>query len=202
MSINKMRGLVFVVCQLLRHCLVTIQQLLIDMPLHDLYFNGPLLYGYGFWGGTAKEEICTTLSPGTTAFFWRNNSDQCDSVLDMRFNAFKVAVKFGVYLLCVYRLIHWACFQLFVMRPMLKRVDGILHLQDQAEAAARSRSRSRARSLTSTHQHDVLVRQPQPQPQPQHDHHFWHKSFLRSRSSARTRGRTASPRPRDPEKAT
>lgn len=187
MSINKMRGLLFVVCQLLRHCLVTTQQFLIDTPLHDLYFNGPLLYGYGFWGGTAKEEICTTLSPGTTAFFWSNNSDQCDSVLDMRFNAFKVAVKFGGYLFCVYRLIHWACFQLFVMRPMLKRVDHIL--QDQVEA--------RARSLPSTHQHDVLVRQPQAQ----HDHYFWHKS-LRPRSSARTQGRTASPRPRDPERAT
>ena len=105
-----------------------IQEQLVDSPLRTLYFQGPLMAGYGFWAGAAKEDMCASLSPGTSAFFWSSNMTQCEALLQQRYTAFCVAIKFMLYLWALYRLVHWATFQLFVLRPVLRRVDHIMEL--------------------------------------------------------------------------
>ena len=131
MRTNKMRGFLNAVMHAARQGASAVRQAVLDVPLHQLYFHGPLLYGYGFWGGASKEDMCTALAPGTTAFFWSQNQHQCDDVLNLRFNAFRIAVQFGLYLFVMYRLAQWCCFQLFVLRPMLKRVDGMIKAQQE-----------------------------------------------------------------------
>jgi hypothetical protein len=106
-----------------------IQEQLVDSPLRTLYFQGPLLAGYGFWAGASREDMCASLSPGTSAFFWSANAAQCEALLQQRYVAFCVAVKFILYLWALYRLLHWASFQLFVLRPVLRRVDHMMELR-------------------------------------------------------------------------
>lgn len=118
-----MRTLLRCVVHLTKQGLAHVHHLLIDAPLRQLYFRGPLLAGFGFWAGAAKEDMCAMLSPGTSAFFWGHNSAQCEALLQQRFDAFSIAIKFVLYLLAMYRLLHWVCFQLFVMRPVLRRFD-------------------------------------------------------------------------------
>lgn len=129
MCLNKMRTLLRSVVHLARQGLIQVHHMLVDAPLQQLYFKGPLLAGYGFWAGAAKEDMCAMLSPGTSAFFWSQNSAQCEALLQQRFDAFSIAIKFGLYLLAMYRLIHWIFFQLFVLRPVLRRIDIITQHQ-------------------------------------------------------------------------
>jgi hypothetical protein len=124
-----MRTFLRAVVHLTKRGLAQLQHVLVDAPLQQLYFRGPLLAGYGFWAGAAKEDMCAVLSPGTSAFFWTQNSAQCEALLQQRVDAFCIAIKFALYLLAMYRLIHWISFQVFVLRPVLRRVDAIMGTQ-------------------------------------------------------------------------
>ena len=88
-------------------------------PMHTLYLHGPLIHGYGFWGGQAHEDICAALMPGTSAIFWLTHADQCASVIDKRLDAFVTASAAFLYIYALYKLIHAACFYVFVLRPLL-----------------------------------------------------------------------------------
>lgn len=92
---------------------------LLITPLHALYFHGPLLHGYGFWAGTAAEDMCAALMPGTSALFWISHVDECAAVLDRRFHAFLTAILVAGYIGLLYKLITAGCFYLLVVRPLL-----------------------------------------------------------------------------------
>lgn len=98
----------------------------ITSPLHTLYFHGPLLHGYGFWGGASAEDICAALMPGTTASFWTTQPVQCAIVMDRRFYAFLTATTTLLYGVALYKLIHAACFYLFIMRPLLRSASRLV----------------------------------------------------------------------------
>jgi hypothetical protein len=96
-----------------------IKNLVFVRPMHTLYLHGPLFHGYGFWGGQAHEDICAALMPGTSALFWLAHADQCAAVIDKRLDAFVTASATFLYIYALYKLIHAACFYLFVLRPLL-----------------------------------------------------------------------------------
>lgn len=92
-------------------------------PLHSLYFNGPLLNGYGFWGGTKQEDICAAIFKGTSALFWMEHENDCTTLLISRFNAFLISVQFFIYVVCIYRIVSWCSFRFFILNPTIHRLE-------------------------------------------------------------------------------
>lgn len=114
--------------QLLALCHVT-YGVFVETPLRALYYSGPLLHGYGFWGGTPLEEVCATLMPGTSGLFWLQHVSQCKEVVETRFRAFLTAASMLIYALVVYKLFAAACFYFFVCRPLLRTPALTSHYQ-------------------------------------------------------------------------
>lgn len=99
---------------------------LVITPLHNLYFRGPQLNGYGFWGGATAETVCAALLPGSQASFWAAHAHECDALLSQRFDAFCVAVQTVVYMLFMFKLIHCFTFHWLVVQPTLMRLERLL----------------------------------------------------------------------------
>lgn len=49
-------------------------------PLRRLYLRGPRLWGWGFWGGAAVEDICASIS-NAPARFWSEHLDACADLI-------------------------------------------------------------------------------------------------------------------------
>jgi hypothetical protein len=112
----------------LEHVVYGLHDVFIRRPLHSLYFKGPVIHGYGFWGGILPEDACAVISPGTSAYFWISNMSQCDLILDQRFIAFLTAVEVLTYLFYVYRLIYWFGMRVFIINPVMRRIETILSI--------------------------------------------------------------------------
>jgi hypothetical protein len=96
-------------------------------PLHELYFHGPLLHGWGFWGGNAPETVCASMLPGSHASFWLQHLHDCDALLQQRFHAFSVGVHFVVYTLILFKLLQGILFHCLVIQPALSRIECLLN---------------------------------------------------------------------------
>lgn len=110
----------------LEHVVYRLHDVFIRRPLHSLYFNGPALHGYGFWGGISPEDACAVISPNTSAYFWISNMSQCDLILDKRFVAFLTAVEVLTYMFYVYRFIYWFGMRVFIINPVMRRFETII----------------------------------------------------------------------------
>jgi hypothetical protein len=111
---------------LARHASQTLLNVLVVAPLNSLYFRGPQLNGYGFWGGATAETICAAMLPGSQASFWAVHADECHALLYQRFDSFCVAVQTVVYMLFMFKLIHCFTFHWLVVRPTLVRLERLL----------------------------------------------------------------------------
>jgi hypothetical protein len=116
--------------------LATLHHSMISLPLKQLYFHGPLLHGYGFWGGTPHEDICAALSPGTAASFWLKNSDECTRIVDQHFDAFLISIQFLLYTVTLYKLVSWCFVRYFVIQPTLTHIEQLLSMKACAQCSA------------------------------------------------------------------
>lgn len=96
-------------------------------PLRGLYFNGPALGGYGFWGGADPADMCAQLT-GVPASTWSVGpmSGQCDALLERHFRAFAWAVCFSVYAWGAYSVASLVWFRYAVVRPMADELRSVL----------------------------------------------------------------------------
>ena len=89
---------------------------LVVHPLRVLYFHGPT--ALGFWGGSALPDICYTLT-STPSQFWHEHTDECVHLVERKFDAFRVAVTFSVYVLVLLRLFDALVLHACFTRPLL-----------------------------------------------------------------------------------
>lgn len=82
--------------------LLRVYRWLLIAPLQKLYFGGPQLYGYAFWGGRERADICAELT-NVPAEFWQSQPDQCEQLLDKQFRAFLIAIETLLYLYLLYK---------------------------------------------------------------------------------------------------
>lgn len=116
---------------------------LVDAPLRELYFNGPELvifalnsgsnlFSVGFWKGLNKEDICAQLT-GVSALHWQQAApnDECASIVERHYNAFRIGVFFFVYIYIVYQFGH-LIFARYLPAVMFSSYSSILcQLQQQ-----------------------------------------------------------------------
>ena len=77
-----------------------------ETPLRILYFKGPLLGGYGFWGNKPASFICSELTT-VEAHHWDTHLDVCEKIIEEHFHAFHVGASASLYFSVVLFLI-WA----------------------------------------------------------------------------------------------
>lgn len=73
-------------------------------PLRRLYFDGPRIYGYGFWKGAAAHDICASLTNHSSEF-WLGHSAACQEIIAKDFNSIVVLVETIGYFAALYVLI-------------------------------------------------------------------------------------------------
>jgi len=129
--------------------LYAVHEVFITRPLRSLYFNGPLLHGYGFWGGTRPEDICAGISTGTSSLFWMANTTQCNALLDQRFGAFLTAVQVVGYAFVLYRFLCWFSFHFFVVNPTVNRIERFIGLLEMDTRRGKTKCSNKKRLLQS-----------------------------------------------------
>lgn len=138
-----------------QRALLHVYKWLLVSPLEKLYFGGPQLYGYGFWGGRESADICAELT-SAPASFWHKESDQCNQLLGKQFRAFMVALETLLWLYLLWCVVSYAArlllWKLKIAPESWRRTPPIV--LDQVAAlnfrSARSRSpqpRRRAKNL-------------------------------------------------------
>lgn len=84
-----------------------------------LYFEGPTLGGYGFWGGKDPADICQELT-GVSAAHWMQNMDTCEDKLGVNFKAFYIGVMTVLMAILVWKIVSMFLWHVFFVRPMMK----------------------------------------------------------------------------------
>lgn len=77
--------------------LMKIGWILVEYPVHALYFNGPSFHNYGFYESKSLDLICYELT-NVPAIHWQQNLCQCQSLLERKFHAFIVFIYFIIYI--------------------------------------------------------------------------------------------------------
>jgi len=65
-------------------------------PLQRLYFQGPRLFGYGFWKGASQHDICAALTNHNSEF-WAQHSDACAQIVRRDFQSHVVLFETAAY---------------------------------------------------------------------------------------------------------
>ena len=78
-------------------------------PLEYVYFHGPTLHGWGFWGGRHPHDICTEMTGSTVRFIESSAEDtiRCHAMLATRFEAFIGMICVTVYVFMVVAMFRW-----------------------------------------------------------------------------------------------
>jgi hypothetical protein len=95
--------------------LLQVYRWLLIAPLQKLYFGGPQVYGWGFWGGRARADMCAELT-SYDAYFWHQHAAECDQLLERQFGAFLIAIETLLYLYLLYKAVG------FLLRIVLWRL--------------------------------------------------------------------------------
>jgi hypothetical protein len=78
-------------------------------PLQRLYFDGPrFFYGYGFWKGAAKHDICAALTSHDSKF-WLEHPIDCQAIIAKDFHSIVVLVETIGYFSLLYILVALTC---------------------------------------------------------------------------------------------
>jgi len=86
--------------------LSSITRVFVETPLRHLYFHGPWLNSFGFWGGMATHDVCAHLTR-TGAALWlssSHNSAECLDLVERHFQAFMTGANTLLYIATVYLL--------------------------------------------------------------------------------------------------
>ena len=88
----------------------------VEVPLRELYFNGP--ESLGVWGGIEIADICFSLT-NTSSMFWVEHLGECSDMCEKKFGAFNTAVNFVIYVIILLRVVNGVMFHLCFTRPFL-----------------------------------------------------------------------------------
>lgn len=97
------------------------------LPLRVLYFHGPRLGGYGFQEGVRMEDACEHFT-SVRSEFWAGTtgaSDECNEILERKFNAFVVGWCALLLAGMGYQYLQFHVARR-VVSPTMKRLDDIL----------------------------------------------------------------------------
>lgn len=94
---------------------------LIIYPLKLLYYDGPLIMGFGGWQGIPKEDICSQLTkvPST---MWLGQIHNCTDLIERHFNSYLIAFFATIYFLFIYKIIAHLWFKYFILKPILQEI--------------------------------------------------------------------------------
>lgn len=96
------------------------------VPLRHLYFNGPTLGGYGFWGGAEPADACAQLT-GVSASMWKGaQAAACEDLLERKFVGFGWAVGGAAYVWALYQVASCLWFRFAVVRPLARELRAAL----------------------------------------------------------------------------
>jgi hypothetical protein len=88
--------------QFVKSFFFSIYDLIIVDPLRQLYYFGPGVAQFGFWGGMGATEMCQSLSPLSTSF-WQQHPDECAILLETKFHSFRVTMELFIYFILLYK---------------------------------------------------------------------------------------------------
>lgn len=74
---------------------------LIVEPLRRLYLHGPGSTHFGFWAGQETTDICSDLT-SASAGFWLQNMEDCQKLIDDRFESFLILLEVCGYFWILY----------------------------------------------------------------------------------------------------
>lgn len=94
-------------------------------PLRTLYFHGPNIRGYGFWGGIADSDMCAQLT-SVSSLMWDSQAAACRDLLERNFAAFYTAVLSALYAWLVFKLLQCLLFRYAYMRPIVAELRGLV----------------------------------------------------------------------------
>lgn len=94
-------------------------------PLRTLYFHGPNIRGYGFWGGIADSDMCAQLT-SVSSLMWDSQAAACRDLLERNFAAFYTAVLSALYAWLAYKLLQCLLFRYAYMRPIVAELRGLV----------------------------------------------------------------------------
>lgn len=114
-------------------------------PLRRLYFRGPYLMGYGFWGGKSSREICTRMHD-VMSDVWDTRQDLCDAAVEAKFESFLVACEVFLYALTLFAIASfvWTALKTHYANRETERIV-VRAVETISEALARGMMRSSAR---------------------------------------------------------
>lgn len=77
-------------------------------PIKRLYFEGPRIYGYGFWKGAATHDICAALT-NHNSDFWLAHPVACKEIIEKDFHSIVVLFETIGYFALLYIFIGIVC---------------------------------------------------------------------------------------------
>ena len=88
-------------------------------PLYTLFRKGPLLNGFGFWGGKSDSEICSVLT-NVDSKIWIDNSEQCSELIQRHYESFSVSLYTLLSFFFIMKCFHCISTYIFIVRPITK----------------------------------------------------------------------------------
>ena len=142
-------------------------------PLRSLYFHGPTLGGYGFWGGAAPADACAQLTgmPATTWLASAELERQCAARLDRKFWEFATAVCFAAYAWTLVSLCAHLWFRHLVLRPTLAEIQRVFARAPSPQSHSRPHSQLQSQLQLQIKSPHV---KPESEPKPEPDKHDTH----------------------------
>lgn len=104
--------------------------------LRALYFDGPTLGGYGFWGGADRFDVCHDMT-GVDSSFWARNVDECGTMLERRFHAFLIGSGAALAATALVYAVGYLSFYLCLQRPIQRLLQE--HVQQRGQRRRRPR---------------------------------------------------------------
>lgn len=146
------------------------------VPLRGLYFYGPTLGGYGFWGGLGAPDMCAQLTH-VSALDWMSSDAQvarCSALLERKFDAFAYTVLAVAYLWGLYKMVSQVWYRYAVLRPFAAEVRNALAVHRGVRCCAHSPRALRDVRLTPPQPHARRRMPSSPPHTPPHTHTHTH----------------------------
>lgn len=92
-------------------------------PFFIFYLKGPHIIGC--WEGIDLINICSQLS-GTTAHFWITNMDECNVMINNKFESYYIlliTILYCMFLIKIYEYLWW---RYFVYTPIINKIDYLI----------------------------------------------------------------------------
>lgn len=109
-------------------CLINLYNNILYYPLRNLYLKGPMLYGYGFWGGKTIVNICSEITT-VKSELWIKNLVECEEIIDNHVNSFILGVLWIFGIIAFYYIIGALWYKYMIINPVLHKIETLLKTQ-------------------------------------------------------------------------